>query len=210
MRSFARGEAARAVYERFETRLSAALGSGPVEWPAGFGVFTSRHGTTLEKPDPSLPGLAPEQALLVTEPIGALNLPSARVFARALETSFGPDARASADDDARGQLLVSALPPAWQQRWRRGFGLDPPAEPRDGPWPDRPGPAPPRVFGTAEPDALLPLLDTIVSGEAIPQELPPGVDRAEVVALVFAVTTLRWASDIATDSVDHRPHTRVA
>ena len=184
MRAHARTDASRSLYEGFEARLCGALEQDAIDWPAGFGIFTSRPARALgEKPTPHLPRLAPEQALLLGGPLQQLPLASARVFAAALETALGPDANWPIADDAMTRMLADLLPSTWQGPWRRGQGLEPPA-----------------VFvpvAWASVNALVSGLHARKPVAAIPTEL----EASAAIAVTFAVATVELAVELA---VEHR------
>lgn len=184
MRAHARTDASRCLYEGFEARLGGALEQPGIDWPAGFGIFSSRPARALgERPEPNLPRLAPEQALLLGGPLQHLPLASARVFAAALETALGPDATWPIADDAMTRMLGDLLPTTWQGPWRRGQGLEPPA-----------------VFvpvAWASVRALVGGLHARKPVSAIGMELDPGA----TISVTFAVATVELAVELA---VEHR------
>ncbi len=113
------------MYARFEARLCASLHQPPIDWPSRFGAFESRAARS-GAPDPTLPHIAPGQALLLT-PLTRLDRDAARVYWAALDTSFGADADWPVPDETMQRLLTPHLPEPWRPRWTAGLGLEPPS-----------------------------------------------------------------------------------
>ena len=194
MRGHAHGDHARSLYADFEARLTASLGCEAMDWPPGFGTFSSRMTRTLgERPTARLPRLAPEQSLLLTGPLARLPLACARVYAAGLETCFGTDASLPLGDDTVCRALLPAVPDAWRDAWQRGLGLDPP-----------------RVFAEGQRESLRSVLATLARGEPLPHPLPEDSDASAAVVLAFATVTLQWAGEAASRCEAPTPSARAA
>ncbi len=126
LRAAATDDDARELYDAFELELCRTLNQPRVDWHPQFGRFTSRPPVAAESVQ-SLPRIAPEQALVLLGPLHHLGGPAADLYAAALQTSFGKDARWPVPDETMLRLLAPHIPEAWRPGWTRGFGLEPPA-----------------------------------------------------------------------------------